>query len=65
MLKRMTAKFNGKCAMSGFPITKGDDIMFDTVSRKAYIMEHDDAPPEPAQVIGEFVGNTFYVKETV
>jgi hypothetical protein len=45
MLKRMTAKFNGKCAMSGFPITKGDDIMFDTVSRKAYIMEHDDAMP--------------------
>lgn len=63
MLKRMTAKFNGKCAMSGFPITKGDDIMFDTVSRKAYIMEHDDAmpiaTPEPNKVIG------FYVKETV
>jgi hypothetical protein len=68
MLKRMTAKFNGKCAMSGFPITKGDDIMFDTVSRKAYIMEHNDAmpvaTPEHNNVIGEFVGNTFYVRQT-
>jgi hypothetical protein len=42
--------------------------MFDTVSRKAYIMEHDDAmpvaTPEHNNVIGEFVGNTFYVRET-
>jgi len=53
MLKRMTAKFNGKCAMSGFPITKGDDIMFDTVSLKAYIMEHDDAMPVATTEIPE------------
>jgi hypothetical protein len=53
MLKRMTAKFDGKCAMSGFPISKGDDIMYDTVSRKAYIMEHDDAMPIAALSLPE------------
>lgn len=42
MIKRMTAKFNGKCAISGAPIYIGDDIMFDTESRKAYFVEHDD-----------------------
>ena len=49
----MTAKFDGKCAMSGFPISKGDDIMYDTVSRKAYIMEHDDAMPIAAPSLPE------------
>jgi hypothetical protein len=48
MLKRMTAKFNGKCAQTGAPIYSGDDITYDTVSRKAYLLEHDDAQPIPA-----------------
>ncbi len=48
MLKRMTAKFNGKCAQTGAPIYRGDDITYDTVSRKAYLLEHDDAQPIPA-----------------
>ncbi len=47
MLKRMTAKFNGKCAQTGAPIYRGDDITYDTVSRKAYLLEHDDAQPIP------------------
>ena len=42
MIKRMTAKFAGKCAISGAQICVGDDIMYDTVSRKAYFVEHDD-----------------------
>jgi hypothetical protein len=42
MRKQMTARFAGRCALSGVPIRKGDWITYDTVTRKAYLTEHDD-----------------------
>ena len=42
MIKRMTAKFNGRDAITGAPIRKGDDIQYDTDTRRAWLAEHDD-----------------------
>jgi hypothetical protein len=37
MIKYMNAKFRGTCATTGRPIRRGDEIAFDTVTRKAYL----------------------------
>ena len=42
MRKQMTAKFASRCAVSGVAIRKGDWITYDTVTRKAWLSEHDD-----------------------
>jgi len=42
MQKRMLAKFAGKDARTGAPIRKGDEIIFDTVTRQAWITDDDD-----------------------
>jgi len=42
MLKRMQAKYSGKCSHSGAPIYPGDDITYDTVTRSAYLTEPGD-----------------------
>ena len=42
MQKRMTARYPGTCAHSGAPIYRGDDITFDTVTRKAFLTEPGD-----------------------
>ena len=42
MKKQMTARFDGRCALSGVAIRKGDWITYDTITRKAYLTEHDD-----------------------
>lgn len=42
MRKQMTAKYAGRCALSGAPIRKGDWITYDTVTRKAWFTEPDD-----------------------
>ena len=42
MQKSITAKFPGKCAISGARINKGDHIVFDTVTRKAWFSEPGD-----------------------
>jgi len=44
MRKRMIAKFVGKDANTGFPIGVGDEIVYDTETRKAYLddREHKD-----------------------
>jgi hypothetical protein len=42
MRKQMTAKYAGRCAVSGAPIRKGDWITFDTVTRKAWFTEQGD-----------------------
>lgn len=49
MQKSMTAKYPGKCAITGARINKGDHIVFDTVTRKAWFSEPGDcqiASPE-------------------
>jgi hypothetical protein len=42
MQKVMTAKYRGKCSISGAPINPGDQITFDTVTRKAWFTEPGD-----------------------
>ena len=42
MIKTMLAKYRGICAISGAPIYPGDEIKYDTVTRKAWLTEHDD-----------------------
>jgi hypothetical protein len=45
MQKRMKAKFNGVDSRTGYPINKGDEIIFDTVTRKAWITDEDEDTP--------------------
>lgn len=40
--KRMLAKYNGRCSLSGAPIYRGDDIVYDTVTRKTWLSERGD-----------------------
>jgi hypothetical protein len=42
MQKSMIAKYSGVCAISGARINKGDDIVFDTVTRKTWFSEPGD-----------------------
>lgn len=42
MQKIMRAKYPGKCAISGARINVGDEITFDTVTRKAWFSEPGD-----------------------
>jgi len=46
MQKVMTAKYRGKCSISGAPINPGDQITFDTVTRKAWFTEPGDCQIE-------------------
>jgi len=48
MLKTMTAKYRGRCSITGAAINPGDDIVFDTVSRKAFFSEPGDCQVEAA-----------------
>jgi hypothetical protein len=45
----MIAKYNGRCALSGAPIYRGDDIVYDTVTRKTWLAEPGDC--------GVYLGN--------
>jgi hypothetical protein len=40
-MRLIKAKFHSRCAETGRPLIKGDEIYFDTTTRKAY---HKDAP---------------------
>jgi len=42
MQKRMIAKYSGIDSRTGYPIRKGDEIIYDTETRKAYITDDDD-----------------------
>ena len=48
MLKTMRAKYRGRCSITGASIKPGDDIVFDTVSRKAFFSEPGDCQVEAA-----------------
>ena len=43
MQKIMIAKYKGRCAHSGAQINPGDEITFDTVTRKAWFTEPGDS----------------------
>ena len=42
MQKRMFAKYSGKCSRTGRPIAAGDQIVYDTDTRTAYIDDDED-----------------------
>jgi len=42
MIKKMRARFKGICCRSGAVINIGDEIMFNTVSRQAWITVDND-----------------------
>jgi hypothetical protein len=42
MVKRMKARFKGVCCRSGALINVGDEIMFNTVTRQAWITVDND-----------------------
>jgi hypothetical protein len=48
MLKTMRAKYRGRCSITGAAINPGDEIMFDTVTRKAWFTEPGDCQVEAA-----------------
>jgi hypothetical protein len=48
MIKTIKARFNGRCAVSGAPIRAGDDVLFDTVTRKTWYAEPGDFEIVPA-----------------
>jgi hypothetical protein len=43
MQKTMLAKYPGKCAISGARINPGDEIIYDTVAKKAFFSEPGDS----------------------
>jgi len=42
MQKTMLAKYRGRCALSGAPIFPGDQITYDTATKKAFLCEPGD-----------------------
>ena len=42
MQKTMLAKYCGRCAISGAPINPGDEITYDTSTKKAWLVEPGD-----------------------
>lgn len=42
-IKSMRAKYPGRCSVSGARINPGDDIKFDTVTRRAWLEEPGDS----------------------
>jgi hypothetical protein len=43
MRKTMLARYAGVCADTGVRFRIGDEITYCTITRKAYLMEHDDS----------------------
>jgi hypothetical protein len=43
MQKTMIAKYRGKCAISGADINPGDEITYDTATKKAWFTEPGDS----------------------
>ena len=42
-MEKITAKFNSKCAATGLPLKKGEDIFYDRQNKKAYHLSNTDA----------------------
>ena len=51
MRKTMLAKYRGRCALSGAPIYPGDQITYDTATKKAFLCE-----PGDCNVTGAYLG---------
>jgi hypothetical protein len=47
MIKTIIAKYRGRCAISGAEINPGDEVQFDTVTRKTWLAEPGDFDVRP------------------
>lgn len=47
MIKTITAKYKGRCAISGTQINPGDEVQFDTITRKTWLAEPGDFDIRP------------------
>ena len=47
MIKTITAKYKGRCAVSGAEINPGDEVQFDTITRKTWLSEPGDFDIRP------------------
>lgn len=47
MIKDIIAKYRGRCAVSGVEISPGDNVKFDTVTRKTWLSEPGDFDIRP------------------
>jgi hypothetical protein len=47
-MKKITAKFNSKCSVSGLPIKKGESILYDPISKKVYKVGKEPKNIDPA-----------------
>jgi hypothetical protein len=47
MIKTILAKYKGRCAVSGAQINPGDEVQFDTATRKTWLAEPGDFDIRP------------------
>ena len=59
MQKTMIAKYPGKCAISGARINPGDDIVYDTVTRKTWINEPGDCRVRTVADHGRYISESY------
>jgi len=69
MQKVMLAKYRGRCALSGVVINVGDEITYDTTTKKAWLAEPGDCRVDTSSYLGDkkrvsdvfsINGNEFY-----
>jgi len=53
MIKIMIAKYKGIDARTGQPIRPGDEIAYDTDTRKAWITDEDDRPRRASMYVSD------------
>jgi hypothetical protein len=59
MHKTMLAKYRGICAISGAAINKGDDIVFDTVTKKTWLTEQGDCQIKTVPDHGRYISDVY------
>jgi len=63
MQKIMQAKYPGTCAVSGAPIAIGDEIIYDTVAKRAFIAERGDCQVSTAYLASRTRTKPHYVSD--
>ena len=53
MIKIMLAKYKGTCSRTGAAIRPGDEIAYDTDTRRAWITDEDDMPRRASTYISD------------
>ena len=65
MQKVMRAKYRGRCAVSGAQINPGDEITYDTTTKKAWFTEPGDCQVEAGPYLGArksaYVSNVYSI----